>query len=277
MKTFLRRLGILAGLAFVAGIAAELWGRTAFRRVVQSDVQMLLAGSSAGEARFVSEAMLDGLPEPVQRYLRYTGIIGKPFVRTVHLKQRGKMLLASGRPWIPLKAEQWYAVRPPEFVWYATLHIGLIPIVRARDMYRTGAGNMLIKAASLITAADAKSTEIDQGEMVRYLSEMMWFPSAFLEDNVSFEAVDARSARVTLTDRGRTATGTLFLDADGRLIEFVAQRYASSNLETWSVPITAYGEFEELKLPVCCKAVWKLADGDQEYIDVTITELHHED
>ena len=136
---------------------------------------------------------------------------------------------------------------------------------------------MLIKAASLITAADAKSTEIDQGEMVRYLSEMMWFPSAFLEDNVSFEAVDARSARVTLTDRGRTATGTLFLDADGRLIEFVAQRYASSNLETWSVPITAYGEFEELKLPVCCKAVWKLADGDQEYIDVTITELHHED
>ena len=117
-------------------------------------------------------------------------------------------------------------MRPPEFVWYATLHIGLIPIVRARDMYRTGAGNMLIKAASLITAADAKSTEIDQGEMVRYLSEMMWFPSAFLEDNVSFEAVDARSARVTLTDRGRTATGTLFLDADGRLIEFVAQRYA---------------------------------------------------
>ena len=61
MKTFLRRLGILGGWAFVAGIAAELWGRTAFRRVVQSDVQMLLAGSSAGEARFVSEAMPTGM------------------------------------------------------------------------------------------------------------------------------------------------------------------------------------------------------------------------
>ena len=32
--------------------------------------------------------------------------------------------------------------------------------------------------------------------MVRYMSEMTWFPSTFLEDNVSFEAVDARSARV---------------------------------------------------------------------------------
>jgi hypothetical protein len=164
----------------------------------------------------------------------------------------------------------------PGFVWYATLRIGPIPIVRALDMYRTGVGRMLIKAASLITVADAKGKEIDEGEMVRYLSEMMWFPSAFLEDNVSFEAVDAVSARVTLTDRGRTATGTLSFDAAVRLTEFVARRYVGGDLETWSVPITTYGEFEGLKLPVRGKAVWKRADGDQEYIEVTITELHHE-
>ena len=64
---------------------------------------------------------------------------------------------------------------------------------------------------------------------------------------------------------------------EGSLTEFVAQRYAGSDLETWSVPITAYGEFEGLKLPVRCKAVWKLADGDQEYIDVNIVELRYED
>lgn len=57
----------------------------------------------------------------------------------------------------------------------------------------------------------------------------------------------------------------------------MARRYVGSNLETWSVPITAYGEFEGLKLPVRGKAVWRLADGDQEYIDVTLTGLHHED
>jgi hypothetical protein len=135
--------------------------------------------------KFVTEAMLDGLPKPVQRYLRYTGVIGKPFVRTVHLRQSEKLLLVSGQPWIPLQAQQWYSVRTPGFVWYATLHIGPVPIVRALDMYQTGLGRMLIKAASLITVADAKGKEIDEGEIVRYLSEMMWFPSAFLEDNVS--------------------------------------------------------------------------------------------
>jgi Family of unknown function (DUF6544) len=48
--------------------------------------------------------------------------------------------------------------------------------------------------------------------MVRYLSEMIWFPSASLEDNVSFEAADARSAHVILTYGGRSASGTLFFD-----------------------------------------------------------------
>jgi hypothetical protein len=111
--------------------------------------------------------------------------------------------------------------------------------------------------------------------MVRYLSEMIWFPSAFLENNVSFEAIDARSARVTLIDRDTTASGTLFFDADGRLTEFVAQRYRGNHIETWSVTITAYGEFQGLKLPVRGRAIWKLAEGDQEYIDVTLTELRH--
>ena len=160
------------------------------------------------------------------------------------------MHLASGTPWVPVKAEQWYSVRPPGFVWYATLHIGPVPIVRALDMYLTGEGRMLIKAASLVTVADAKGKEFDQGEMVRYLSEMIWFPSAFLEDNVSFEAVDARSARVILTHGGRTASGTLFFDREGRLTEFVARRYDGTNLETWSVSIAAYGQFEGLNLPV---------------------------
>lgn len=277
MRAILRRLGIAAGLALAAGMATELWGRTRFRRLVKSDVQSLSAASStAGEERFVSDAMLDGLPEPVQRYLRYAGIVGKPFVRKVHLRQKGRMLLARGTPWIPLTAEQWYSIRPPGFVWYATLNIGPVPILRARDMYRTGEGRMLIKAASLFTVADAKGQEFDQGEMVRYLSEMIWFPSAFLEDNISFEEVDARSARVIFTDGGRTATGTFFFDAEGRLTEFVARRYAGTKLETWSVSIAGYGRFEGLNLPVRGKPQWKLAEGDQEYIDLTITELSHE-
>ena len=114
--------------------------------------------------------------------------------------------------------------------------------------------------------------------MMRYLSEMIWFPAAFLASNVFFEAVDDSSALVTLTDHGRTATATMFFDTQGRLTDFVAQRYRTADggdPETWSTPVTGYGEFEGLRLPTRGKAIWKLPSGDLEYIDVTITDLRY--
>ncbi len=41
------------------------------------------------------------------------------------------------------------------------------------------------------------------------------------------------------------------------------------------MPVTGYGEFEGLKLPARVKAVWKLAEGDLEDINVAITDLHY--
>lgn len=280
MKRTLKRVAVpLAALS--AGISAEVLGNRGFSRLVRGDVRALLgrASSSTG-AGIVTEEMLTDLPEPVRRYLRHTGIVGKPLVRTVRLRQRGKMRPGPGRPWIPLDAEQHYSVEPSGFVWDGTLRVGPVRLGRARDMYRDGHGDMLVKVASLFTVVDARGEEMDQGSMMRYLSEMIWFPSAFLGANVSFEAVDQSSARVSLTDHGRTATGTLCFDGQGRVTEFVAKRCriveGRSDLETWSTPITGYGEFQGLRLPVRGKAIWKLADGDLEYIDVTITDLEYD-
>jgi hypothetical protein len=266
--------------ALAAGISAERLGDRAFSHLVQTDVQGLLGQASTGDARTVTEEMLTGLPAPVRRYLRWTGIVGKPLVHTVYLRQQGRIRSGKGQLWLPLNAEEYYSVQPPGFVWDARLHLGPLPVGRGRDMYANGRGSMLIKAASLVTVADASGEAMDQGSMLRYLNEMMWFPTAFLGDNVSFEAIGDTSARVTLTDHGRTATATMSFDAEGRLIEFVAKRYAmdgsGSRLATWSVPVIEYGEVEGLRLPVRVKAVWRLADGDLDYIDVRITQLQYE-
>ena len=103
--------------------------------------------------------------------------------------------------------------------------MGPLAVGRARDMYAEGKGRILVKVASLWPVADASGEPMDQAAMMRYLSEMIWFPAAFLADNISFAPVDGSSARVTLTDHGRTATGTLVFDQQGRLTGFVAKRY----------------------------------------------------
>jgi hypothetical protein len=279
MAAMLRRLPALAGLAGLAAIGAEVAGSRAFTRLARRDVQALRAGAAPARAGVVTEEMLADLPEPVARYLRYTGVVGKPFPGIVRLRQKGRMRPGPGQPWIPLDAEEHYSLRPPGFVWAGALRLGPLVVVRARDMYAEGTGRMLVKVASLWPVVDASGEQMDQGGMTRYLSEMIWFPAAFLADNISFEPADDSSARVTLTDHGRTATGTLFFDKDGRLTDFVAQRYrtpAASSPDTWSTPVTGYGEFEGLRLPVRGPAIWKLPEEDFAYIEVTLTELHYD-
>ena len=55
--------------------------------------------------------MLKDIPEPVRRYLRHTGIVGKPFVDTVYLEQKGQMYLGAGQGWVPLDAQEHYTVQ----------------------------------------------------------------------------------------------------------------------------------------------------------------------
>ena len=279
MNRTLKRISAPAALALSVGISAEYLGQRAFSRLVRRDVGALYARTATGRAGVVTDEMLSGLPAPVRRCFVQTGMVGRPFVRTVHLRHKGRMQPGAGLPWMPIDAEEHYSVDPPGFVWDGTVHLGPIPLVRARDMYLDGRGGMLVKVASLVTLVDAGGAGMDQASMTRYLSEMIWFPTAFLGDNVSWDAVDDRSARVTLTDRGRSVTGTMHFDGEGRLTDFVAQRSRTAGesveLATWSTSITAYGEFEGLRLPARGRAVWKLAEGDMEYIDVAITELRY--
>jgi uncharacterized protein DUF6544 len=140
MSVTLRRLPALAGLAVLAGTCVELAGHRAFTRLVQRDVQALHARASPSRAGVVTEKMLADLPEPVRRYLRYAGVVGKPFPGTVRLRQKGRMRLAPGQPWIPLDAQEHYSVQPPGFVWAGTVRLGPLPVARARDMYADGGG-----------------------------------------------------------------------------------------------------------------------------------------
>jgi hypothetical protein len=265
MAAALRRLGAVAGLAVLAAFCAEVAGHRAFTRLIGRDVQALQARACPGRAGVVTEEMLTGLPEPVPAL--------------IWLRQKGRMRPGPGQRWMPLEAEEHYSVQPPGFVWAGTVRAGPVAVARARDMYAGGHGRMLVKLASLWPVADASGAQTDQAAMMRYLSEMIWFPAAFLAGNISFEAVDDSCARVTLTDHGRTATATLFVDTQGRLTNFVAKRYrtaGASDPETWSTPVTGYGEFEGLKLPTRGKAIYKLPGGDLDYIDVTITDLHYD-
>lgn len=225
----------------------------------------------------VTDAMLVNLPEPVRRYLNFTGVVGTPWINTVHLKYHGDFRLAADRPWMPMKADQVYTTNPPGFQWNARFKMFGLPLLSACDTYKDGQGHMFGKLAGMITVFDARGKELLQGTMLRYLQEMMWFPTAYLSDYVTWEAVDDHAADVTYNFGSESVIGRMFFDDDGRMLNFVASRYREKqgtySLDTWSTPITEYGVFAGLRLPIRGEAIWQLPEGDLSYIKLHLTGI----
>jgi hypothetical protein len=223
--------------------------------------------------------MLQGLPAPVQRYLHYSGVIGKAWVNTVSLEQTGQMKPSPQGKWFPFAAEEHYSINPPRFVWQVRGPKKWMPVIHGKDGYKDGKGQMLIKLFSLFPVASAEGEEIDQGAMMRYLNEMMWFPAAFLGNNISWKSIDNDSAQVTLTAKDKSVSALMYFDSEGKLVNFIAKRYLfinnSFSLETWETPISGYGRINELNLPTKGSAVWKLDNGEYKYIDISVNKIKY--
>ena len=222
----------------------------------------------------VTNDMLDGLPEPVQRYMRWTGVVGKPWTRTAYVRQSGRFRQGFDKPWMPMAAEQVFTVDPPGMVWQARFKMFGLPLMRARDSYQDGRGHMLGKAAGLFTIFDERGEELTQGTLTRYLSEMIWFPIAYLGDNITWTAVDEHSADVSLSDHGRTASGRMFFDDLGRPTTFETMRFMGVDggyrLTPWHTPHMAWGKRGGLNIPVRGEVSWGLPEGMLTYGDFHI-------
>jgi uncharacterized protein DUF6544 len=248
-----------------------------FNRDVDGHARALLARAAAAPAAVVRPDELERLPAPVRRWLEVSGVVGRERVRTVRLQQRGEMRTGPDEPWMPVMAEQYFTVDPPGFVWSvdATM-MRVLPIV-GRDEYTDGRGHMLIKMAGLITVADATGPEIDQGTLLRFLGEIVWFPSAALQPYISWQEVDARNARATMSFGGVTASALFSFDERGRFVRLTASRYMGSGkearVEEWVTPSTAWRVVRGVEMPVAGDAVWKLASGDFNYYRWEIVDV----
>jgi len=132
---------------------------------------------------------------------------------------------------------------------------------------------------SLITMADASGPEVDQGALLRYLAEMMWFPTAWLADYIQWESIDAHSAKATLRHAGLTVSAVLHFNEDGLVAQVTAERYWDENgkfaLRKWSGRVEDYREAGGMRIPMKVDVLWHLDTGDFSYFRAEITEIEY--
>jgi hypothetical protein len=239
----------------------------------------LLAAVPAGTPAVVAERELAALPPPVRNWLAASGVVGRERTRAVRLEQRGALRTGADQPWMPARAEQHFTVDAPGFVWGVEVTMKGLPYVVGRDSYIDGRGHMLIAIAGLVPVVNASGDKIDQGTLLRFLGELVWFPSAALAPYIRWEPIDATSAKATMTYGGVSAAAVFTFDEAGRMLRLEANRYKDSGpdarLERWQVAASAWRRMAGVLMPVEGNVSWKLSTGDLEVYRWEITKVEH--
>jgi hypothetical protein len=272
-SAMLKALVLLLELAVLVRALAA-WGGARWRTATRGlETRLDAVGRAPPGPALADLGELAMLPAPVQRYLRAAMRDGEPIVAAAWLEQAGTFNLADdGNRWKTFTAVERVVTRRPGFIWNAC--IAMLPGlgVRVHDAYIGGMGLLRADLLGLVPLAGQAGTPgLAQGELMRFLAEAAWYPTALLPgQGVRWEAVDDSSARATLHD-GNTEVSLLFRFNGEDLIESVSAEARDRLVDGAVVPMAWEGHWRDyqwrdgLRIPLEGEVAWVLPDGPRPY------------
>jgi hypothetical protein len=229
---------------------------------------------AGGSAELVSEADLADLPAPIASYVRRSGAIGQPRVRTMHAHFHGRIRSAPNKPWMSFTGEQvnTFGTMPRRlFLMDAELFGFPVEVLHA---FEDGAATMRVRALSMFTMVDAAGPAMDRGETVTIFNDLcILAPAALVDAPVTWQVLDEHHVRGAYTYGINTVTAELTFNDDHELVDFVSDdRSAASTDGTftpqrWSTPLAGYRTLGPWRLATFGEAHWHAPDGEFAYLE----------
>lgn len=226
---------------------------------------------------------LTDLPEPVQRYFRATLQPGQRMLVAATLDHAGTFNMSEhGERWLEFTSNQRVVLARPGFDWDARIRMLPGLSFRVHDAYVGGEGILNARLLGLPLVNLRGTTELARGELMRFLAEAAWYPTALLpSQGVSWTPVDGRHARATFVDGGTRVSLTFGFAANG-LIETVraedrGRTVAGKTVPTpWEGRWTQYAERGGMQVPLEGEVAWLLPGSRKPYWRGRVTRLEYE-
>jgi hypothetical protein len=227
--------------------------------------------------------VLEGVPAPVQKYLRSVLKDGQPKLKSGQISTEGTFLLdAEKNKWVPFTATQLFTANPPAFDWSARMPMMPGMNVYVQDAYAKGEGVLHAALFGLIDLVNLRGTaDVAQGELMRYLAEAVWMPTVLLpSQNLHWEAIDDTKARATLTDGAVSVSIEFRFNAEG-FVESIFSPARSRTVGKDLVPTPWQGRFwnyqirDGMRVPAEGEIAWLLPTGSQPYWRGKVTNIEY--
>lgn len=271
------KFGTIANLIILLVALPDLGDRMFSDRVMKEQRNLLRQASGSAE-RVLQKEDFQHLPDIVQTWLKNSGVAGKQDVTFVRLKQTGEMKTEPNGSWMGFSAVQYFDVKNTSFNWKVDVKMMPLVTLTGRDKLQNGQGEMLIKLLSLVNVVNEKGSEqISTGSRIRFLGEICWFPSAALNENITWEEIDETAAKATMITEDQQVSGIFRYGKNGEMKSFEADRYyggaEDAELRKWVVEAEEYKTFSGYRIPNRLTVTWKLPDGDFTWLKLEVMDL----
>lgn len=247
-------------------------GTAKWKQQTATEIRKLSHDTSPLEARAAryEPAAIAALPAPVIRYFEFALTPGQSVVTGARIGWEGQFSMRPRR-WSAFTAMQHYRVQPPGFVWDAQIWMtGVLPVL-VRDSYADHEGSLRAAIGGIVKVADSRGTvEIAKGELLRYLAEAVWFPTALLPSaGVSWAGIDENTATATLSDGATTVSLDAHFGSSGEIESLSAMRPRDvrgiSILTPWVAHVRNYERRDGMMVPSSGDVEWELPSGPLPY------------
>ena len=254
-----------------------VFGRIVLYLQFKREVKQLFSESLTNTHQCFSYSELEGLPEPVQRYFKHVLKDGQTCISSARLTHYGNFKPNLDKGWVSINGEEYFTVFKPGFVWKGNTNL-----FTARDMFLGDKGRLVVSLLSLIKILDSNGESYNQGELLRWLSESVWFPTNLLpNDRLYWEAIDVNTAKVIYNYNLLSIYLIVTFNSLGEITEMESKRFMDEDkLETWIVRPGDYSERNNVIVPNTAEVIWKLESGEHPYakfhlkaLDYDITEM----
>ncbi len=259
--------------ALAVPVAALLAGRWLAARQMRQHVADLFSQVETGPAKTYDPAQLTGLPAPVQRYFRHVLKPGQPYVRSVRLRHDGQFKTDLKKDWMDITGEEYFVADKPAYIWNGTT-----TWFSACDQYVAGRGSLTVRLLGAVPIQHASGPTVDEGELLRWLAETIWFPTSLLPGGPAiWSPIDDNSATLTLSDNGLTVSCQMHFNEKGEIVRYQAQRYSDmTHRLPWTGQASDYREVDGVRIPFHASAAWVIDGVEQPYAQFTVRDIEYD-
>ena len=260
------KFGTIANVVIliVAFLGFTSWG---FENSYRADVTAGLKRTNKMESPLLTEIDLAHLPAPVQKYLRYVGVVNKPKVKNVKIVFEGEMR-EKGKDYFPFTSKQYNFFDEPTRLFFMKAHIFGVPVL-GYHAYKNGEAAMKIKLFGIYPIVDLNGTTLNKAETVTVFNDMcLMAPASLIDAWITWELLDSNSVIAHFTNHDITISATLFFNDIGQLTNFISDdRMAVSDMQNirFSTPLKDYKNVNGYNLATYGETIWHYPDGNFTY------------